>query len=250
MNGAVCPKGVFVVGTDTGVGKTLVAAGLARMLRRGGGRVAVFKPFLSGDLLGSDAQILARAAGLAGPGVLQPALLDVISPNRFKDPVAPGIGARREGRTVVLDTAVEDARALGRMCDVMVVEGAGGLMVPLTEKLRRGEMLLDLVAAMGLPALLVARTALGTINHTALSVMALQAFKVPICGVVLNQVDPGHEVPDQDLLDAMEGACGVRPLCTLPYTTGSEAIKVGTAARLLLRHGLDRVAGLAAPHGG
>ncbi|MBI5496983.1 MAG: dethiobiotin synthase [Deltaproteobacteria bacterium] len=233
MTGPVCPRGVFVVGTDTGVGKTLVAAGLARMMRRRGNRVAVFKPFLSGDAAAEDAQILARAAGLAGPGPLQPALLDVIAPFRFRDPVAPGIGARREGCEISLGAVVDDARALGRVSEVMVVEGAGGVLVPLTHTLRASECVIDLVVALGLPVVVVGRTALGTINHTALTMAALRARGVAVAGIVLSQVDPAHEIPDADLLDAIHGVAGMRPLCVIPFVSGSEAIRVGTAARKL-----------------
>jgi dethiobiotin synthetase len=228
----VCPEGVFVVGTDTGVGKTLVAAAVARMLRKRGVQVGVFKPFLSGDPQFMDAQILARAAGMAGPGMLPEALLDVISPNRFLEPLSPGMAARREGRSVNLGAVLEDARALGRVNEALVVEGAGGLMVPLTEHMKAGETVLDLVATLGLPALLVGRTALGTINHTSLSVMALKARGIRLGGLVLNQTEPQNPGEDRDLMDAMEGCAGIRPLCTVPFTNGSEAIQVGTAARL------------------
>lgn len=231
MTEPVCPKGCFVVGTDTGVGKTLVAAGIARMLRKRGNRVAVFKPFLSGDPAAVDAQMVARAAGLAGPGVLQPALLDVISPWRFKDPVAPGIAARREKRTINIDDAVTEARAMGAMNDAMVIEGAGGLFVPLAETLEPGTCVIDLVEKMGLPAVVVARTALGTINHTTLTVHALRSRNIPIAALVMSQSDPGDE-QDPDQIDAITKLSGIRPICTVPFTTGSEAIMVGTAARL------------------
>jgi len=233
----VCPRGVFVVGTDTGVGKTVVAAGLTRMLRRRGLRVAVFKPFLSGDPEALDAQMLARAAGMAGPGVLQPALLDVISPFRFRDPVAPGIAARREDRPINLADAVDEARALGAMNDVMVVEGAGGLFVPLTQTLEPGHCVIDLVAQMGLPAVVVARTALGTINHTVMTVHALRNRGIPICALIMSTLDP-NDVNDPDQIQAITNLSGITPACTIPFTTGSEAIMVGTAARLFEENAL------------
>lgn len=233
MNTPVAPAGVMVVGTDTDVGKTIVAGGLARMLRKRGERVAVYKPFLSGDATAMDAQILARAAGMAGPGLLQPALLDVISPFRFAAPLAPGIAARREKREVSLEDAVEHARDLGRVCDVMVVEGAGGLLVPLSHQLTPDATVLDLVEKLGLPALLVGRTALGTINHTALSILALRARRIPVAGIILNQTDPAHDLPDQDHLEAIQNLTGLPVLIALPFVGGSEAILVGSVARAL-----------------
>ncbi|MEW5851474.1 MAG: dethiobiotin synthase [Myxococcota bacterium] len=229
----VADKGVFVVGTDTGVGKTLVAAALARTLHRRGVRVGVFKPFLTGDPHCNDSQVLARAAGMAGPGPLQPALLDVVTPYRFDEPAAPGIAARREGRDVDLRSVLDDARALGNANEVLIVEGAGGLMVPLTPALTSGQCVVDLVAMTGLPALLVGRTALGTINHTALSVEALRQRKIPIAGIILSQVEPGSEHEDAEVLEAITSLTGMKPLVTLPYFQGSEAIRVGSAARIL-----------------
>jgi dethiobiotin synthetase len=233
MREALPPQGIFVVGTDTSVGKTLVAAGLARMLRKRGHRVGVCKPFLSGDAQCLDAQILARAAGMAGPGLLQPALLDVISPFRFAAPLAPGVAARREGRTVKLEDAVEHVRQLGAVNDILIVEGAGGVLVPLTADLLPGGRVIDLIAALGLPALVVGRTALGTINHSALTVMALRAAHIPVAGMVLSRVDAAHEEADAAVLDAIEGLSGIRPFCCIPHVRGSEAIRVGTVARLL-----------------
>lgn len=229
-----CCRGICVVGADEGVGKTLVAAGLARLMRRRGHRVAVFKPFLCGDPHGQDAQILARAAGIAGPGPLPTTLLDVVSPVRFDDRTAPGIAARRAHQPVDLDALVEDARALGNANEVLVVEGTGGLMLPVTTDLRG--TILDLVERLALPTVLVARTAHTAISHSVLAVKALQQRGITCSTVVLCQVDPGHEQEDPLIGDAIAALSGIRPRVTLPYFTGSEAIRVGSAARTFEEH--------------
>ena len=109
-------------------------------------------------------------------------------------------------------------------------------MVPLSHQLRADACVIDLVAALGLPALVVGRTALGTINHTTLTVMALRARKIPVAGIIFNQTDPAHDLPDQDHLEAITNLTGITPMITLTFTGGSEAILVGTAARQFETH--------------
>lgn len=159
------PSQFFVSGTDTIVGKTIVSAILAV-----GTGATYWKPVQSGLDPGSDSDFLRRAAELPEWRVLPEAY-------RFERPLSPHLSARLEGRTIAMQ---EMHLPIG--VDRLIVEGAGGLLVPLNER----DLVIDLVAHLELPVLLVARSTLGTINHTMLSVQALRARNIPILGVVMN----------------------------------------------------------------
>ncbi|WP_025321598.1 dethiobiotin synthase [Deferrisoma camini] len=200
---------VVVAGTDTGVGKTRVAAALAQALRNRGARVGVFKPAETGceapDRPG-DALALVRASGCAEP-------LDRICPYRFREPLAPAVAARREGRAVdpaVLDRCME---ALAAAHDWVIVEGAGGLLVPLAE----GVLFADWVEARGLPVLLVGRLGLGTINHTLLSARHLRDRGIPLLGTVLSATQPPVTVAEETNPDVLAGYPEARLLGVLPH---------------------------------
>lgn len=176
---------LFVAGTDTGVGKTAVAAALCRALVADGLRVGVFKPAETGCVDPSrpaDALALTAAAGCRAP-------LDVVCPYRFREPLAPAVAAEREG--VHVDPAVLDARLaeLRAGYDVVVCEGAGGLLVPLAP----GLLTLDWIAGAALPVLLVGRLGLGTVNHTLLSARCLRGEGIPLLGTVLSATIPAEE---------------------------------------------------------
>ena len=166
---------LFVTGTDTGVGKTEVAAAVLELLVLQGDRPRAFQPYESGP--GSDARRLWRAAGRGQP-------LSTASCYRFRRPLAPGLAARLEGKPSGLERVERAFRRLGP--GSLVVEGAGGLFLPLEPRYD----VIHLVARLGLPALLVARAGLGTINHTTLSLLALEAAGVPVAGVILVQGQP------------------------------------------------------------
>jgi dethiobiotin synthase len=167
---------VFVTGTDTGVGKTLVSA---LLLRRYGGDVPLgyWKPIATGSVEGRDTEWVRRRAGHAA----------TIAEERylFRPPVSPHLAARRAGARISPSSVVKAFAGLRRANPALrwVIEGAGGLLVPLTD---RGYLLADLIAELELPALIVARSTLGTINHTLLSVEAARARGIPVLGVVLN----------------------------------------------------------------
>jgi dethiobiotin synthetase len=165
--------GVFVTGTDTGVGKTVVAAAIARALRVGV-RVAALKPVQTGT--GEEADDLAFVASAGG---VDPRLAR--APYRLRAPLAPLVAAALEGTTVELERIHEAFRELRARADVVVVEGAGGLLVPVTDGLTMG----GLAAGLGLPAVVVVRPGLGTVNHTCLTVAAARALGVAVCGLVI-----------------------------------------------------------------
>jgi dethiobiotin synthetase len=181
---------IGVTGTDTGVGKTVISCALAAGLRRAGMRVAALKPVETGvafDDPSRDGARLSRAAG----GVLPLALT---APLTFPDPVAPVVAARAVGSAV--DVAVLDhaMRAASADADALIVEGAGGLLVPITDQIAYD----DLFKRWQLEVVIVAANRLGVINHTRLTVAAAHRAGLAVRAVVLNQIDPD---PDRSARD-------------------------------------------------
>ena len=182
-------KGVFVTGTDTNVGKTWIAAGIAAVWRRWGLPATYFKPVQSGcseesgRLVPTDARLAQELAGIAEP-------LELLTPIALRLPLAPGVAAEREGVPVDLHQVARALEELAGRYQFFVVEGAGGLYVPLVGT---RFLVLDLVRWLRLPLLVVARAGLGTINHTALTVMAARQAGLPVAGVILNRypIAPG-----------------------------------------------------------
>jgi len=174
-------RGIFITGTDTGVGKTYVGAGLAAAMRENGIEIGVMKPAETGCLLRKgvlvprDALQLMKAGGGDDP-------LDLVNPYRFRVALAPAIAAARAGKKIEIRRIISAYRTLARKHPFMIVEGAGGIMVPLTTR----RNYLDLAGVLDLPVLVVARPGLGTINHTLLTVMALRSRGVRIAGIVIN----------------------------------------------------------------
>ena len=168
---------LFVTGTDTGVGKTFVACALATALRTAGRRVAVMKPVETGVTGGpEDALRLAAAAG-------DPAPLDDVCPYRFRAPLAPSVAARLEGVTIDTEHLVDLILRRAATADVLLVEGAGGLLVPVAAR----STWADVAARARLPVLIVAANRLGTINHCALTARAAAAAGLAVRGFVLSQ---------------------------------------------------------------
>jgi dethiobiotin synthetase len=174
-------RGIFITGTDTGVGKTYVAAGIAAELRRRGVNVGVMKPAETGcrtqkgKLVPRDALRLMEAAGVRDA-------LALVNPYPFKNPLAPSVAAGLEKKKIDPDRIGTAYRTLSRRHEFMIVEGAGGIMVPLW----RGYTFLDLAQALQLPVVIVARPGLGTINHSLLTIAALKERGLEISGIVFN----------------------------------------------------------------
>lgn len=176
-------RGCFVTGTDTGVGKTAVAGALAYRLRRTGMDVGVMKPVETGvsdeHPLGSDGQRLREVAEVDDA-------IDLISPYRYRDPVAPLAAARREGRPVDVQVIRRAFGQLSSRHDFLVVEGLGGVLVPVADD----ASMRAIMAALALPVVLVARTQLGGINHALLALEALRQGRLPPVAIVLNDAHP------------------------------------------------------------
>jgi dethiobiotin synthetase len=169
------PRGYFIAGTDTGVGKTHFSTLLLRALRAAGLDAAGFKPICCGDR--DDAEKLAAAAEHRLP-------LNEINPVWLRPPVAPYTAAMVEGRVIDLALIHEAFARAKASCHTLIVEGAGGWLVPIT----RDFSMADLAVEFAFPVLVVAANRLGALNHTLLTVRAIQASGLPCAGVILNQV--------------------------------------------------------------
>ncbi|MFC6650855.1 dethiobiotin synthase [Paenibacillus rhizoplanae] len=172
-------RGLFVTGTDTGVGKTVVTAAITAMLRAEGLNAGVWKPIQSGAPLGSgltDAERLLKSTEINE----RP---EAVAPFTFEAPLTPMLAAKQAGVTLTLNEIIASGLPLTRRYEVLLIEGAGGVAVPLTED----ALMVDFISELGIPALIVARSGLGTINHTLLTASFLQNRGVPIVGVVLNE---------------------------------------------------------------
>ncbi|MED1784333.1 dethiobiotin synthase [Brevibacillus fortis] len=171
--------GLFVTGTDTGVGKTVVTAGIASVLRETGVNIGVWKPVQSGARAhdeNSDARHLRSWSGV-------PDSCEEIAPLCFEAPLTPLLAAEAEGKSLTVEEVIAAGRPLMERYPALLVEGAGGLIVPLT----RTETMADLAVRLNLPMLIVARAGLGTINHTLLSVWYARELGIEVVGVILNQ---------------------------------------------------------------
>ncbi len=214
---------LFVTGTDTGVGKTRVAAGLLARFRAAGMDAVPMKPvqtgcrLAKGRLVAPDLDFCLRAAGLK-PGKRE---LADMAPYCFRPACSPHLAAKEAGVTLSLPVIERAFRRLSRAHEAVVVEGAGGVLVPLNER----QTTLDLMIRLRLPVLLVARPGLGTLNHTLLSLRVLQEAGLTVLGVVLNQAKPGRwgriEV---DNCRTIERLGGVKVLGCLRYGAGVQSL--------------------------
>ena len=193
-------RGLFVTGTDTGVGKTLIACAIVAWLRDRGVDVGVMKPIATGGgvfrtdngvgrsgglartrrVVADDAIRLAAAAGTRDPWAL-------VNPVCFQEPLAPWTAARRSRTGIRFAPVVRAFEALRARHEIMIVEGVGGLLVPLTARL----CVSDLVGALGLPVVVVARSGLGTLNHSLLTVSWARHLNLDVRGIILNSAHAG-----------------------------------------------------------
>ena len=192
---------LFVSGTDTAVGKTVLSAAICRQAMEQGRDVAYFKPVQTGLLPGGygDRDYVEEAAGVPA-----------FEGERYEHPLAPSVAAAEEGRRVDVEALVQRARELVADRDLLVVEGAGGLLVPFTEHMDMAGM----AARLGARVLLATRPGLGTLNHTALSIEALRHRDLVLEGLVLCgwPSDPGRtERTNREVLSTMAPLIGYLP---------------------------------------
>ena len=208
----------FVTGTDTGVGKTLAAQALLYRLRERHARVVGMKPVAAGAEMGSDGhwshddvQALQLASSIAAPP-------ELTNPYLLRDAVSPHIAAQRDGVRIELERIVQACRALRAQADAVVVEGAGGFRVPLSDTLDGA----DLAVALDLPVLLVVGLRLGCLSHALLGAEAIAARGLRLAGWIANRIDPA--MPEQDANLALLAARLPAPcLGDLPYRSPPDA---------------------------
>lgn len=212
-------KGYFVTGTGTGVGKTVAAALLLRALRRAGLDAVPVKPVQTGAAAGpegtqsEDLAFCLAAAGIAADS----AMLEGLAPWRFAEACSPHLAAARAGARLTAAALAAAVRNAAAGHDAAVVEGAGGVLVPLNAR----ETALDLIAALGLPAVVVAHAGLGTINHTLLTLRALRGAGCTVAGVVYSEADgPGPDYIAADNPSAIAAFDPAPDLGRIPYRAG------------------------------
>ena len=169
-------QGIFITGTDTGVGKTTITCALATKLRAQGKNICVMKPFLTGaKSRPNDVDRLIHAAQVSDP-------LEIVNPYQFEHPLAPQIAATLEGIAIDIKKVKSSFDILQSRHDILLVEGIGGVMTPIMSKYS----IVNLIQYFQIPALVVTRADLGTINHTLLTINALKENMIPITALIIN----------------------------------------------------------------
>ncbi len=220
-------KGIFITGTDTGVGKTVVAAGIILALGRKGVKAGAMKPVETGcivkdgTLVAQDGMFLREIAGMGEP-------VEIVTPVRFSFPLSPMAAAELEGTSVDLDAVMHAYSMLITKYDFLVVEGAGGIMVPIKES--GGSMIAglipsaffmsDLIKSLDLPVVVVARAGLGAINHTLLTVMHAIGEGIKVRGVIINNSEPaGNTEAERTNPEVLRRICPVPILAAVPFVS-------------------------------
>lgn len=210
--------GIFITGTDTDIGKTVVAAGLAGALMDKGYNVGVMKPVQSGaemkngTLYSQDAEVMIKAVGSSDE-------MELICPVLLREALAPSVAAELEGKQLDLEQIRNAYMELEKRHDLVVVEGAGGIAVPLKDKF----LIADLILYLGIPAIIVARAGLGTINHTFLTIEYARKCGISVVGVIINNYKGGiAEQTNPQILSKLTGipVLGIIPHCHTMETEG------------------------------
>jgi dethiobiotin synthetase len=212
-------RSLFITGTDTGVGKTLVTAALARYLSSQHVSVGVMKPVETGvsdpSSLGEDAKLLRWAAGSNQTA-------NTISPYRFSMPVAPAQAAAATQTNIDVEQIQDTLNELQKTFDIVLVEGAGGLMVPI----QGGFLIADLVRTLQAPLLLVTHPRLGTINHTLLTTFCAQALEIDLVGYLINRMPSQASQAEREAPHWLASLASSHLLGVLPEVSGDSQNKV------------------------
>jgi len=201
---------LFITGTDTDVGKTYVAAGLAVTLRKMGIDVGIMKPFAAGTpqkkgFKSEDVEILSRAAQVSDPE-------ELMNPQFFKMAASPYTASKNLKVKVRVNSVLSNFKKLSKLHSMLLVEGMGGIMTPIL----KNYFVTDLIKEMKLPAIIVTRTRIGTVNHTIMTCKMCEKYKIPIKGIIINNFDSGgYQV--KDLTRDLQSLTGIPVLGTIPY---------------------------------
>lgn len=223
-------NGWFVTGTDTGVGKTVIAGALAVLLREAGRSTGVFKPVATGcrrdlrlGLVSEDAEFLANCAESGLP-------LTTINPVRYAGELAPMVAAERKKQPVDWAAIDESWRQITARAEWLIVEGAGGLLVPID----RDNNMADLAQRLGLPLVIVARPGLGTINHTLLTLEAARNRQLQVAAVVINGYRPGSAtLAEETNPEVIARLAKIKIPIIIPFDSGTD-LRQGTIGENVL----------------
>lgn len=222
-------RSLLVTGTDTGIGKTLVGCAIGRALRDRGVDVVPFKPAETGCRddggvrIADDAERLRHACATPGS-------IDLVCPYRLRDPLAPAVAAEREGITIDHERIFRAFRELSAASDVVLVESAGGLLVPLAGAFSFA----DLARELSLPLLVVIGTKLGAINHALLTLEVARARGLEVAGYVLNRLTPESDLAQETNAHAIAARTDVPCLAEIPYLRGApDGERLGAIGRSL-----------------
>ena len=219
-------RGVFITGIDTEIGKTEIACGFAWVLRKNEIKVGVMKPFAtsskiySKDYKSQDTAKLAKAAGVGDPD-------ETLNPVFFPLTASPLMAAEISHKPINLKKVIEKFMFLKKKYDFIVVEGIGGVMVPITHKVS----LLHVVRKMNLPVIIVSRPKLGSINHTVMTINACREFKVPIVGIIFNQMPIRPNIVESMTPFYIERLTKTKTLSVIPFMDKRNSKKIGSYLR-------------------
>ena len=202
-------KSLFITGTDTDVGKTYIAAGLAVAFRKMGIDVGVMKPFAAGraqkkGYKSEDIVILSRAAKACDPEKL-------VNPQFFKIPASPYTAWKTLKTKPKISTILSSFKKLTKLHDMILVEGMGGIMTPIL----KNYYITNLIKEMKIPTVIVTRSKIGTVNHTIMTCKMCEKYKIPVKGIIINNFDDGYPIPE--LKRDLQNLTGIKVLGSIPF---------------------------------
>jgi len=202
-------KSLFITGTDTDVGKTYITAGLGVVFRKMGIDVGVMKPFAAGiaqkkGYKSEDIEILSRAAMACDPEKL-------VNPQFFRIPASPYTAWKKLKIKPNIPTILSSYKKLSKLHDMMLVEGMGGIMTPIL----KDYYITNLIKEMKIPAVIVTRSKIGTVNHTIMTCKMCEKYKIPVKGIIINNFDDGY--PVKELKRDLQNLTGIKVLGSIPF---------------------------------
>jgi len=202
-------KSLFIAGTDTDVGKTYIAAGLAVTFRKMGIDIGVMKPFAAGraqkkGYKSEDIVILSKAAKACDPEKL-------VNPQFFKIPASPYTAWKTLKTKPKISTILSSFKKLTKLHDMILVEGMGGIMTPIL----KNYFITNLIKEMKIPTVIVTRSRIGTVNHTIMTCKMCEKYKIPVKGIIINNFDDGYPIPE--LKRDLQNLTGINVLGSIPF---------------------------------